>query len=363
MTQTYLKLREIHPGFRPEGVLTLRIALPASRYESSSQVGAFLEELERRLAGEPGVTGVAAVSSRPMAERGTIDFVIRGRPGSAAGGALNAEYRVVSPTHFDVLGIPLRSGRAFSAEDDGDCRGVAIVNETFARELLPGVNPVGKGIRLPRERVAGSRSSESWRTPGSARSSIGPFDRRFTFPCDRLPVATSRSSSGRRSTPNRSPALRGGSSAGSTGSFRFTTCCPLPGRSVRSGSRSFSSLFSEGSGSLWPRPVSTPSSPARSPSEGTSWGFEWLSAPAAEKSAARGGGGPPPRVNRSRRGDPRRGCRQSCRGKPSRLALGSLSGACISSSRSSWLQYLRGQSPYGALGRASRSAGGAALLE
>ena len=148
MTQTYFKLREINLGFRPEGALTLRIALPASRYETSTQVAAFLEELEHRLASEPGVTGVAAVSSRPMAERETIDLVTRGRPGSAAGGALNAEYRVVSPTYFEVLGVPLRSGRAFSGEDDGEDRGGAIVNETFARELLPGKDPLGESIRL-----------------------------------------------------------------------------------------------------------------------------------------------------------------------------------------------------------------------
>ena len=54
----------------------------------------------------------------------------------------------VSPGFFDVLGIPLRHGRAFGALDREDSQPVAIVNDVLVREYLYNMDPLGKQVRL-----------------------------------------------------------------------------------------------------------------------------------------------------------------------------------------------------------------------
>ena len=61
----------------------------------------------------------------------------------------------VSPDYFKVMGIPLRSGRAFTAADNLDAPQVVIVNETMARRFgltrMPSANDsatAARGARL-----------------------------------------------------------------------------------------------------------------------------------------------------------------------------------------------------------------------
>jgi putative ABC transport system permease protein len=65
----------------------------------------------------------------------------------------------VSNRYFELLGIPLRSGRAFTPRDAANAPPVAIVSEAFARHYLPGEDPIGKRIGF------GDRKNPNyWRT-------------------------------------------------------------------------------------------------------------------------------------------------------------------------------------------------------
>jgi hypothetical protein len=66
------------------------------------------------------------------------------RPGETG----QAHYRVVSADYFRALGIPLISGRSFSAADDSTAPHVTVVNEALAREMWPGGSAMGKRIRF-----------------------------------------------------------------------------------------------------------------------------------------------------------------------------------------------------------------------
>jgi putative ABC transport system permease protein len=59
---------------------------------------------------------------------------------------IRADWDVISPTYFQVLGIPMREGRAFDAADRDGRPHVAIVNETFARRAWPEGQAVGRVI-------------------------------------------------------------------------------------------------------------------------------------------------------------------------------------------------------------------------
>jgi predicted permease len=80
---------------------------------------------------------------------------------------VNADIRVVGGRYFQAMGIPLRSGRAFTEADTGDKDGVVIVDERFAREYWPNQDAVGRRVRMG-GRKSGSPGSPWWTVVGVA---------------------------------------------------------------------------------------------------------------------------------------------------------------------------------------------------
>jgi len=77
----------------------------------------------------------------------TFSFAIEGHPSRNASGREDAQpLRVVAGDYFRVMGLPVRRGRAFRAGDRADATPVVIVNESLARLLWPGRDPVGARI-------------------------------------------------------------------------------------------------------------------------------------------------------------------------------------------------------------------------
>jgi putative ABC transport system permease protein len=148
IVRTYVRLTSLDFGFRRDHVLTMRIALPESKYGATSQMIGFFQELSTRVRTLPGVADVAVASSRPLDRRAFRDFAIPGRSLSSAGGVANAAYRVVSPDYFSTIGTPLRAGRFFEETDGPRNTKVGIVNESFARTWFPNEDAVGKQLQL-----------------------------------------------------------------------------------------------------------------------------------------------------------------------------------------------------------------------
>jgi putative ABC transport system permease protein len=148
MVRTYQQLTSFDFGFRPDHVLTMRIALPELKYPSGAEVRGFSQELLRRTSGLPGVTDAALSSILPMEGEASRDFSIPGRSLSGAGGLATAAYRVVTPGYFRTIGTPLRGGRFFEEVDGPGNPGVALVNESFARTWFPNEDAVGKSMQL-----------------------------------------------------------------------------------------------------------------------------------------------------------------------------------------------------------------------
>ena len=57
-----------------------------------------------------------------------------------------AGWRLISTAYFHTMGIPLRAGRAFTDRDTPGSIGVMIINESFARQHFPNVDPIGRTI-------------------------------------------------------------------------------------------------------------------------------------------------------------------------------------------------------------------------
>lgn len=147
MIRSFQKLLAEHPGFRADGLLTMRVQLPGQIYSSDERRIAFFAEATERLRALPGVTSGSAIAFLPFTGLASATtFEIEGRPTPANRFDWTCEARVVQPGYFATMGIPLRVGRDFERRDWTGTRKVFLVNETFARKHFGNENPLGKRI-------------------------------------------------------------------------------------------------------------------------------------------------------------------------------------------------------------------------
>ena len=158
LIRSFLRLQDVNPGFRTEGVLTARVQLPASRYDEDRKSSAFFSEAVSRVATLPGVRSAAGISFLPLAGPGIgTSFYVTDRPEPAAGEYPTTEVRPITPNFFETMGIPRLAGRDFQASDTLDSPRVAVIGETLARRHLAGENPIGKQLHVNIGRPPGMR--------------------------------------------------------------------------------------------------------------------------------------------------------------------------------------------------------------
>ena len=150
VARTFLRLQRVDPGYRADHVLSFRLALPDSRYESADAFNAFSREFEKELAALPGVTAAAAVSHFPFDHIPNWGGPYCTTPGADESSAPMADYRAITPGFFEAVGARLVEGRNFDESDDAsrDARPVVIVDERLARLAWPGQSAVGKRLLL-----------------------------------------------------------------------------------------------------------------------------------------------------------------------------------------------------------------------
>jgi putative ABC transport system permease protein len=148
LIRSFARLTAVDPGFRPQGVLTLRLLLPEGKYKDAERV-AFTQRVEERLRALPGVTGAGMVSNLPMSGEENIEgMVIEGKPQPKPEDVPLGDFRQATPGYFEAMGIPLVAGRLFTDGDRLDGAPVAVIDETLARAYWPGENALGKRFRF-----------------------------------------------------------------------------------------------------------------------------------------------------------------------------------------------------------------------
>ncbi len=149
--KTILDLRSNETGFAIENRVTVDLNFTASKYATDRDVENFTEELERRLDLLPGVKASGTTTSLPL-EGGLWNYYyVEGNP-NPDGAETTGGFQAITPGYFRAMGIPLVTGRFFdSAERDGT-RNVVLVSQSFANQLLSGVNPVGRRMRFSENR-------------------------------------------------------------------------------------------------------------------------------------------------------------------------------------------------------------------
>jgi putative ABC transport system permease protein len=136
-------------GFDTNGLMTLQVPLPDSKYGEAAARREFAAALLARFEATPGVQHAALANILPASGWSPVKaFVAEHDPIPEGGRRPQTGYRAVSTHFFDALRVPILRGRTFSAIDREGSQPVAIVSESLAERFWPGQDPVGRRLRL-----------------------------------------------------------------------------------------------------------------------------------------------------------------------------------------------------------------------
>jgi putative ABC transport system permease protein len=149
LLQSLLLLQSENPGYNAKGVLSLRVALSGEAYSKGDQQSRFFEKALDRIAGLPGVESAGAVEELPTSDDfhgSPILFPDRPEPRIED---VDVVLRMpASSNYFATMQQKLIRGRMFNDSDRADSPMVVVIDEYTAAKYWPGVDAVGKQMRL-----------------------------------------------------------------------------------------------------------------------------------------------------------------------------------------------------------------------
>lgn len=155
LVSTVSKLLTVDAGFEPTGVVTARtwIAVPNNPALDPYRTGPSRTTLSRRLLDQlrdiPDVSLAAITTVVPLSQAPPkVPIQIDGQTLDAE--SSTAELIAVSPDYFPLLNVPLVRGRMFAETDDGTAQQVVVIDEESERRFFPGVDAVGRSLRIGR---------------------------------------------------------------------------------------------------------------------------------------------------------------------------------------------------------------------
>lgn len=147
--RSLMELQGVKPGFTAANALTLRVSLPSRSYPNPDAQHGFNVRAIEGLRALPGVTHVGGTSFLPLAGVGpATSFWRADQPQPAPNERPVVDARPVTPGYFAAMQIPMLAGRDVNDGDTSDKDPVAVINETFARQIYPGDNPIGRKFIL-----------------------------------------------------------------------------------------------------------------------------------------------------------------------------------------------------------------------
>ena len=153
MALYFARLLEVKAGVNPRNALVMTVQLSPQKYATPAEQRNFYSTLRNKLAALPGVRAVGGSADTPFAGTNqTGDFEYEGQATGTAEHNPFAEMHFVTPGYFAAVQAPLLEGRDFTDEDQPESQHVVIVNQAMAQKLWPGENPLGKYVKLGKDR-------------------------------------------------------------------------------------------------------------------------------------------------------------------------------------------------------------------
>jgi putative ABC transport system permease protein len=148
---SFERLLRADPGFRPDGVFTVRLRMPPEFFPKISDIIAFRDRVQNALAAIPGVTGASAVSALPLTATAFQETItIPGAPGNTGDAERDkvlTDMIGVRANYVEVMGMRLLAGRTFTEARQNSVTD-AIIDAAIARRFFPAGNALGATIRL-----------------------------------------------------------------------------------------------------------------------------------------------------------------------------------------------------------------------
>jgi len=144
--KSFAALTRVPLGFDPSNAIAVRATLSGPRYASDDAIRSYADRMLEAGRAVTGVTDAAIGTTSPLGSGPVIRFVAVGQPRPRADDEPDAIIRAVDPSYFRALGIRILRGRAFSTGDVAGAPGVMIINESVAREMFGGDDPIGRVI-------------------------------------------------------------------------------------------------------------------------------------------------------------------------------------------------------------------------
>ena len=167
LIRSLIQLQHVPLGFDPEGVISLQVSLPPTKYPMPKRV-TFFRDLREALQTVPGVIRVGVSSGVPFGAGNytTSPVSVPGTSLLPPGASVPIDWRTVSPGYFETMRIPLLRGRDFSDSDTVDAPEVMILSRATARAFWGDEDPIGRTVR----RVADSKDFTVVGIVGDVRS-------------------------------------------------------------------------------------------------------------------------------------------------------------------------------------------------
>lgn len=148
MIRSFVELLRSDLGVDPKNVLTMQVSLPNEKYAKVETRIDFFNQLLSRIEALPGVSRAGAVGNLPMGGSHYGKSVERiGQTVFPTGKRTNLNYVPITPGYLAAMGTRLIKGRDFTEQDRNDAPRVALVDEAFVKEFLPGQDPIGESFK------------------------------------------------------------------------------------------------------------------------------------------------------------------------------------------------------------------------
>ena len=163
MVRSFMKLYSIDLGIDTDHLLTMRADLPVVKFDTPEKRRLQFEAILSKVQGVPGVVSASLAESIPLGGGGRAAVEIDGRPEAPGSAPALAVSLTITPEYFQTVGVALRRGRIFDANDGSAGNSTVIVNERFVSRFFPTEDPLGKRIRVRNPRNTTAKPSD-WLT-------------------------------------------------------------------------------------------------------------------------------------------------------------------------------------------------------
>ena len=144
LIRSFAAMHAVNLGFDPHNLLTMDVSLAGPGYASGAAVDRLGRDFVERVEQLPGVESAALASALPLEAAQDMLFSIPGRqPVKGFHFTGDVQWLIVSASYFEVLRIPLISGRYLGEHETGR---TVVISQTMARQYWPNANPVGQTI-------------------------------------------------------------------------------------------------------------------------------------------------------------------------------------------------------------------------